>query len=91
MSDAEQRPVVGSHTRPPSAAALPPKGRYVTLGADVEIIDGHLKVARGGPITAEGPQSGSQQFEFYSDEPPHLGGEGSHPQPLLYIAAGVGF
>ena len=31
------------------------------------------------------------KFEFYADEPPALGGEDNHPQPLRYIAAGIGF
>ena len=92
MSDRAPRPVVGSDTPQPSTSALPPGGRRLTLGADVEILDGHLKVARGGASTAEGdPQDGGPVFEFFSDEPPFLGGEGRHPQPLLYLAAGIGF
>ncbi len=31
------------------------------------------------------------KFVFYADEPPTLGGEDNHPQPLRYIAAGFGF
>lgn len=31
------------------------------------------------------------KFTWYSDEPPRIGGEDNHPQPLSYIAGGVGF
>ena len=31
------------------------------------------------------------KFVFYADEPPRLGGDDAHPQPLRYIAAGIGF
>ena len=27
---------------------------------------------------------------FYVDEPPTLGGEGRYPQPLTYVAGGIG-
>ncbi len=30
------------------------------------------------------------KFTWYSDEPPYLGGDDNHPQPLTYIAAGIG-
>ena len=36
---------------------------------------------KDGPDTAK---------TFYSDEPPHLMGEGKYPQPLSYIAGGIG-
>lgn len=93
MSDSERhRPVVGPNTPLPSPDALPPGGRRMTLGADIEIIEGHLKVARGGASSAAGgPEDDRRAFEFHSDEPPFLGGEGRYPQPLLYVAAGVGF
>jgi hypothetical protein len=85
-------PVIDDQTRAPSAAALPPNGRYITMGADVRIIRDHVKVATGGSSSEKGGNAGEQAaFTIYSDEPPFLGGEGSHPQPLLYIAAGIGF
>lgn len=92
MDEGTEKAVVNLDTKQPSEAALPPGGRRMTMGADIEIIDGHLKVARGGSSTAEGsPRDDGALFEFYSDEPPFLGGENRHPQPLLYVAAGVGF
>ena len=30
-------------------------------------------------------------FKFFSDEPPHLGGEDKHPIPIAYFAGSVGF
>ena len=88
----EKRPVIGLETKQPSPDALPPQGRRMTMGADIEIIEGHLKVARGGSSTTAGPkQDEATTFEFYSDEPPFLGGESRYPQPLLYVAAGIGF
>ena len=29
-------------------------------------------------------------FTWHSDEPPHLGGDNNHPQPLTYLTAGIG-
>lgn len=91
MSQEQPRPVVHEGTPQPSPEALPPEGRFISMGADIEIIDGHLKIARGGSSTAAGGKMGGEAFEFYSDEPPFLGGEGRYPQPLLYLAAGIGF
>jgi hypothetical protein len=54
-------------------------GRVWTQWADIEVVDGQLKVAR------------HRKFEFYSDEPAVVGGHDSHPEPLTYVAAGVGF
>ncbi|MFQ5915358.1 MAG: hypothetical protein ACE5JS_19480 [Nitrospinota bacterium] len=30
------------------------------------------------------------EFTWHSDEPPTLGGDGNHPQPLTYLTAGIG-
>ncbi|MFQ5914309.1 MAG: hypothetical protein ACE5JS_14105 [Nitrospinota bacterium] len=30
------------------------------------------------------------KFTWCSDEPPRLGGEENHPQPLTYLTAGIG-
>jgi len=32
-----------------------------------------------------------EKFEVLCDEPARLGGKGEHPQPLTYLAMGVGF
>ncbi len=29
-------------------------------------------------------------FTWHSDEPPRLGGDNNHPQPLTYLTAGIG-
>lgn len=29
-------------------------------------------------------------FTWHSDEPPRLGGDDNHPQPLTYLTAGIG-
>ena len=50
-----------------------------TMGADMAIVNHQLKVAR------------YRHFEFYCDEPPRLGGTDEYPQPLTYLAAGIGF
>lgn len=92
MSDEQARPVVDHDTKPPSAAALPPGGRLITMGADVRIIRDHLKEAVGGKSSERGGNAGEEPaFRILSDEPEFLGGEGAHPQPLLYLAAGIGF
>ena len=43
--------------------------------------------APGGIEVQDGPDI---TLTFHSDEPPHLLGDGKHPQPLSYIAGGVG-
>ena len=60
---------------------LPPQGYAFTMSADTETMEGEgqLKLGR------------HRHFEVYCDEPPRIGGEDSHPQPLCYIAMGVGF
>ena len=32
-----------------------------------------------------------RHFEVFCDEPPRIGGQDAYPQPLCYIAMGVGF
>lgn len=60
---------------------LPEGGYALTMEADTETIDGQnqLKVGR------------ARIHEVYCDEPPRLGGQDRYPQPLTYIAMGVGF
>lgn len=85
-------PAVDHETKAPSRAALPPGGREVTVGARAHIVKNHLKVATGASSTAEGGSTvGPNKFTIYSDEPAFIGGDDSHPQPLLYIAAGIAF
>lgn len=57
------------------------RGKVFTVSADMETIkmDRQLKVAR------------FRHFEFFCDEPPIIGGDDEYPQPLTYLAAGVGF
>ena len=31
-----------------------------------------------------------RKFEIHVDEPAHLKGDDNHPQPLIYVAAGLG-
>ncbi len=58
---------------------LPSQGFAFTMSAETETAEGQLKVGR------------HRHFEVYCDEPEHLGGQDSQPQPLCYIAMGVGF
>lgn len=59
---------------------LATKGRFtITMGIDALALEGQRKVAS------------TDRFQFFCDEPAHLGGNDEHPQPLTYVAAGVGF
>jgi hypothetical protein len=82
----QDEPVVGPTTRAPSADRSPEKGPSFAKTARIRIIRGQLKVAEAQAETGE-----NRRFEFYCDEPPYLGGDDLFPQPLTYIAAGVGF
>ncbi len=76
---------------------LPPKAMRVTMGAHVETVHGdskHLRLATNN--VTRNTQTGevlrqTNKFTFFSDEPSSLGGDDQYPQPLTYIAAGVGF
>lgn len=76
---------------------LPPQAMRVTMGAHLRTIPGeskHRKIGTNYP--AKDTRTGkfgapTNSFEFYSDEPPVLGGDDEYPQPLTYVAAGVGF
>lgn len=90
--DDVRRPVIDHDTQPPSPAAMPTGGKLITMAADVRIIRNHLKEAVGARSTEKGGNTGEEvAYSILSDEPEHLGGDGAHPQPLLYIAAGIGF
>ncbi len=59
---------------------LPKQGVLVQQFADTEDLgEGMLKIGR------------HRHHEILCDEPPGLGGSDTHPQPLTYICAGVGF
>lgn len=60
---------------------LPKQGYAFTMSADTETIEGKGQLKLGT----------HRHFEVYCDEPPRIGGEDSYPQPLCYIAMGVGF
>lgn len=60
---------------------LPTQGYAFTMSADTETIEGKGQLKLGT----------HRHFEVYCDEPPRIGGEDSYPQPLCYIAMGVGF
>ncbi|MBT3352554.1 MAG: hypothetical protein HOC91_13810 [Nitrospinaceae bacterium] len=60
---------------------LPTAGYVFTMSADTETIEGEgqLKIGK------------HRHFEVFCDEPERIGGEDAYPQPLCYIAMGVGF
>lgn len=55
------------------------RSKVMTMSADVTSLEKQSKVAR------------FRDFEIYCDEPHWLGGDDQYPQPLTYLAAGVGF
>lgn len=77
-------PVVGPATPAPVAAVGPDAAPAFRKGATIRIIRDQLKVAH--LVSDEG-----QPFTIYCDEPPAIGGNDEHPQPLHYLAAAVGF
>lgn len=80
---AERHPVVGPDTPAPSKASGP-GGKPVTMSARIRIVRDQLKIAE---IESEE----GRHFEFYCDEPSSIGGKDEAPQPLSYVAAGIGF
>jgi hypothetical protein len=60
---------------------LPPQGYVFTMAADTETVAGKGQLKLGK----------HRHFEIYCDEPARLGGDDAYPQPLTYIAMGVGF
>ncbi len=79
-------PVVGASTPPPARDRAPERGRRFAKAAHIRIVKNQLKMAEAKSETGH-----NGRFEFFCDEPPALGGEDKFPQPLTYIAAGVGF
>ena len=60
---------------------LNPRGQISTKWAETKTfgMEGQVKVGH------------DEKFEVLCDEPARLGGKGEHPQPLTYLAMGVGF
>ena len=84
MTRRECKSAVGPETRPPIEDAGPERGHRFPMGAHIRIVHDQVKVAE---IDSEL----GKRFEVHCDEPPNLGGDDEFPQPLHYIAAGVGF
>ncbi|MDP6071181.1 MAG: hypothetical protein QGG34_06415 [SAR202 cluster bacterium] len=57
---------------------LPRGVRRSTVAVDVEHVEKMLHRAT------------RNQFEVFVDEPPTMGGDDNYPQPLTYIAMGIG-
>jgi len=60
------------------APELPPKPYEFVMETEVESLEKMHKVAR------------HRKFEIHVDEPAHLKGDDNYPQPLIYVAAGLG-
>ena len=60
------------------APDLPQKPYEFVMETEVESLEKMHKVAR------------HRKFEIHVDEPAHLKGDDSYPQPLIYVAAGLG-
>ena len=62
----------------------------------VHTVVGHQKILKnedeypGEGTDGDDPELIGGDQVFYVDEPPILGGEGKHPQPLTYVAGGIG-
>jgi hypothetical protein len=84
MAERRRKPVVGPETRAPIEDAGPERGNRFAMAAYIRILHDQVKVAE---IDSEL----GKRFEVRSDEPPNLGGDDEFPQPLHYVAAGIGF
>ena len=60
------------------APELPSRPYEFVMETAVESLDKMHKVAR------------HRKFEIHVDEPAHLKGDDNYPQPLIYVAAGLG-
>ena len=84
MTEAPLNPLKGSSVpgeRTIDKPELPSQGYVFTMAADTETVAGKTQLKLGK----------HRHFEIYCDEPARLGGDDSYPQPLSYIAMGVGF
>jgi len=57
---------------------LPTKAYEFIMETEVESLEKMHKVGR------------HRKFEIHVDEPPHVKGDDNHPQPLIYVATGIG-
>jgi hypothetical protein len=60
------------------APELPAKPYEFVMETEVESLEKMHKVGR------------HRKFEIHVDEPAHLKGDDNHPQPLIYVATGLG-
>ena len=60
------------------APDLPAKPYEFVMETDVESLEKMHKVGR------------HRKFEIHVDEPAHLKGDDNYPQPLIYVATGLG-
>jgi len=57
---------------------LPTRAYEFIMETEVESLEKMHKVGR------------HRKFEIHVDEPAHLKGDDNHPQPLIYVATGIG-
>jgi hypothetical protein len=69
--------VIGERPRI-DAPELPAQPYEFVMETEVESLEKMHKVAR------------HRKFEIHVDEPAHLKGDDNYPQPLIYVAAGLG-
>jgi hypothetical protein len=60
------------------APDLPPQTYEFVMETEVESLEKMHKVGR------------HRKFEIHVDEPAHMKGDDNHPQPLIYLATGIG-
>jgi hypothetical protein len=70
--------VVRSERPSLDAPDLPSRPYEFVMETEVESLEKMHKVAR------------HRKFEIHVDEPAHLKGDDRYPQPLIYVAAGLG-
>jgi len=80
MSEKKAGPGVKVLSERPSVDSpeLPQRAYEFVMETEVESLEKMHKVAR------------HRKFEIHVDEPEHLKGDDNHPQPLIYVAAGLG-
>ncbi len=63
----------------------------VPSGLDPDILERVVTVeAETVNIEKQKHRAKVRGWTFYSDEPPKIGGDGNHPQPLDYLTAAIG-